>query len=255
MLGIGDEDADVVQDGRMAEQFPRLFVRPDAAALRGGVIQLQGKAQHVPGMAFLVIAAPGQTLHALFPYAAGHGLRAVAQTAQLIHQDAVQDVAVADLHGLQVQLFQHGLQDGRPRHEHFRPPRAHARQFLAPGQGQGADVARGAAQVLQREGGFVRAGSRAPLQTVPQRMQGLDGAGTAHQFRDVVGAHPLEAVRGLHAHEIAHGREFGFGDRLFPALEELVVQPHAAQLEGFEAGVIQRVAHGELGAAAADVHE
>ena len=48
MLGIGDEDADVMQDGRMAEQFPRLFVRADAAALRGGIIQLQGKAHHVP---------------------------------------------------------------------------------------------------------------------------------------------------------------------------------------------------------------
>ena len=70
----GDEDADVVQQGRIVQQLAGQVAGVVQAHGLGAVEQVQGQARHMAGVAFLKAAAPRQVQHALLAHASVKGV-------------------------------------------------------------------------------------------------------------------------------------------------------------------------------------
>ena len=99
--------------------------------LCGRTLKERRKARHMAGVAFLEAAAPCQMQHALLAYGMEAAVGMGHAGGQVIHQDAVLQVAVADGHALESLLLHDGLEDGRARDDHVGPVGIDARNRLA----------------------------------------------------------------------------------------------------------------------------
>ncbi len=180
---------------------------------------------------------------------------------EVVDEDAVLQVAVADGHALESLFLHDGLEDGRARNDHVGPVGIDARHGFAFLKSAGTQFLDGAAQAVVAEDMLGSRGSPARARGVLLLQRGgdfrevLGRARTGDGFGDLEPRDALEGVQGLVA-DVALQRRVGIGgNRPFVVLKKQVGQAHAAELERIEVRIGLRVAHDELGAAAADVDE
>ena len=159
----GNEDPDVVQQGGIVQQLARYgrgVVQPDGPR---AVEQFKGQLRDVPGMFFLEAAEPCQLEDAFLAGGeAGTGLLRM-RPHEVVDEDAVLQVAVADGHALESLLLHDGLEDGRARDDHVGPVGIDARNGFTLLKGAGTQFLDRAAQsviaedMLGSRGGFARA--------------------------------------------------------------------------------------------------
>ena len=159
----GNEDPDVVQQGGIVQQLARYgrgVVQPDGPR---AVEQFKGQLRDVPGMFFLEAAEPCQLEDAFLAGGeAGTGLLRM-RPHEVVDEDAVLQVAVADGHALESLLLHDGLEDGRARDDHVGPVGIDARNGFTLLKGPGTQFLDRAAQAVIAEdmlgsrGGFARA--------------------------------------------------------------------------------------------------
>ena len=180
---------------------------------------------------------------------------------QIIHQDAVLQVAVADAHAVEALILHDGLEDGGTGHDDVGPvgiDAGHAAAFL---EGAAAQFLDGPAQaaVAEHVAGFLRGPARAGgvlgIQGGGDLGQVLGRAGAGHGLLDDEVRYALERAQGIVADIGLQGGVALGGDGAGVLVEKEVGQAHAAHLEGVEVAVILGIAHHQLGAAAADVDE
>ena len=211
MAREGDEDADVVQQGRIVQQLAGQVAGVVQAHGLGAVEQVQGQARHMAGVAFLEAAAPRQVQHALL----AHGMEAAVGMGhaggQVIHQDAVLQVAVADAHAVEALVLHDGLEDSRTGHDDVGTvgvDAGHAAAFL---EGTAAEFLDGPSQaaVAEHVAGFLRGPARARgvlgVQGGGDLGQVLGRTGAGHGFFDDEVRYALERAQGIVADIVLQG--------------------------------------------------
>ncbi len=252
---VAQERADVVEEGGVLEQFALLRAEAMQARRAGGVEELECESRHLAGVRLVERRGARELQHAPLAHARAVRQLVLPGAGEVVEQEALAQAAVVEGHDrLDAEVLRERVEDGGAGDDDVGPRRREPRQGTPLVGGHRAQALRHRAQVLARE------------RLVPCRHavveQARRHAGEVHDgARGAVGgglgpAHVAQGVLRREAHVVLEGF---VGVGAVPAvgvrLRTLAGQADGAQRDRLDDVGAAAVAHGDLGAAAADVDD